>query len=131
MTTYKKSKGKGKLVAGSAVALLGIGAVGYGLASLPEPGNTNVPVKVRPTFSSTYSPSVEETSSPTTKPTTKRPPIKKPVKPSPKPTATEVYFASCEDVWNSGDPDGLRRGEPGYRSGLDGDGDGTACENRG
>lgn len=134
MTTY--NKGKGKLVAGSVAAILGIGAIGYGLTTLPEPGNTNVPVKGRSSEAATTRPNSQltnETESPRTRPTSKRPPIKKPVKPStsPKPTSTEVYFKSCKDVWNSGDPDGLRKGEPGYRPGLDGDGDGTACENRG
>lgn len=38
-----------------------------------------------------------------------------------------VYYAGCNEVRAQGlDP--LYRGDPGYREGMDGDGDGVACE---
>lgn len=38
-----------------------------------------------------------------------------------------VYYAGCNQVRAAGKAP-LRRGEPGYRIGMDGDGDGVACE---
>lgn len=38
-----------------------------------------------------------------------------------------AYYANCTEVWDD-DAAPLRRGDPGYRSGLDPDGDGIACE---
>ena len=42
---------------------------------------------------------------------------------------TEVYFAKCADARDAGAAP-LHAGQPGYRPGLDGDGDGVACESR-
>lgn len=39
----------------------------------------------------------------------------------------EVYYGSCADARAAGAAP-LRTGDPGYRSGLDRDGDGVACE---
>ena len=39
----------------------------------------------------------------------------------------EVYYGKCADVQAAGKAP-LHRGDPGYRSGLDRDGDGIACE---
>lgn len=41
--------------------------------------------------------------------------------------ARVVYFRSCREAWAAGYAP-MYRGEPGYRSGLDGDNDGIACE---
>lgn len=38
-----------------------------------------------------------------------------------------VYYPNCDAVREAGHAP-LRRGDPGYRSGLDRDGDGVACE---
>jgi endonuclease YncB( thermonuclease family) len=43
------------------------------------------------------------------------------------PLLSSVYYGDCGDARAAGDAP-LRAGEPGYRSGLDGDGDGVACE---
>jgi hypothetical protein len=43
------------------------------------------------------------------------------------PLLSSVYYGDCGDARAAGDAP-LRVGEPGYRSGLDGDGDGVACE---
>ena len=38
-----------------------------------------------------------------------------------------VYYSGCDDVRAAGEAP-LHRGSPGYREGMDGDGDGVACE---
>jgi hypothetical protein len=43
------------------------------------------------------------------------------------PAASDVYYANCTGVRAAGTAP-LYRGQPGYRSGLDRDGDGVACE---
>ena len=43
------------------------------------------------------------------------------------PTTAGVYYENCDEARDA-DAAPLRRGDPGYRSGLDGDGDGIACE---
>ncbi len=43
------------------------------------------------------------------------------------PAPAEVYYANCAEVRAAGAAP-IRRGEPGYRSGLDRDGDGVACD---
>ena len=43
-------------------------------------------------------------------------------------TAEEnIHFSSCKEAWENGYSD-IHRGEPGYSSKLDRDGDGIACE---
>lgn len=51
------------------------------------------------------------------------------VKASPQPTATvgTVYYKGCAEARTAGAAP-LKKGDPGYRSNLDGDGDGIACE---
>lgn len=41
--------------------------------------------------------------------------------------APGTYFRYCREAWAAGVVP-IRRGDPGYRPGLDGDGDGVACE---
>ena len=43
------------------------------------------------------------------------------------PAPAGVYFRNCKEAWAAGAAP-LRRGQPGYRPGMDGDGDGIACE---
>ena len=45
--------------------------------------------------------------------------------PAPRPTG--AYFRNCKEAWAAGAAP-LRRGHPGYRPEMDGDGDGIACE---
>jgi hypothetical protein len=40
---------------------------------------------------------------------------------------TQAYYRRCDDARAAGAAP-MRRGEPGYREGLDGDSDGIACE---
>lgn len=52
--------------------------------------------------------------------------VQKPA-PTPKPPSVERYYASCDAARAAGAAP-LHRGDPGYRSGLDRDKDGVACE---
>jgi hypothetical protein len=51
----------------------------------------------------------------------------RPVGPAPEAPEAPVYFAGCNEVRAAGLAP-LFRGQPGYRSGMDGDDDGIACE---
>ena len=42
-------------------------------------------------------------------------------------SSSSLYFKNCTDARNRGYSN-IRKGEPGYRSGLDRDKDGVACE---
>ena len=65
---------------------------------------------------------------PTTTHTTEQaPPPPPPQTTEEAPAPTEVYYTNCADVRAHGAAP-LLRGQPGYRSGLDRDGDGIACE---
>ncbi len=76
---------------------------------------------------------------PTTPPPTTTPPVTTPPAPAPPPTRAAprpparptppaaVHFRSCREARAAGVTP-LRRGDPGYRRGLDRDGDGIACE---
>jgi hypothetical protein len=85
-------------------------AIAHVLASCPGqtvPAETRAPViTYRPTTPTTPStPSLPRTSAP----------------------AAPVYYANCAAVRAAGKAP-LYRGQPGYRAGLDRDGDGVACE---
>ncbi|WP_081466794.1 excalibur calcium-binding domain-containing protein [Actinomyces graevenitzii] len=41
--------------------------------------------------------------------------------------SSSVYYSNCTEAWNAGAAP-IYRGEPGYRSKLDHDNDGVACE---
>ena len=43
------------------------------------------------------------------------------------PGPTGVFYRNCKEAWAAGAAP-LRRGQPGYRAEMDGDGDGIACE---
>ena len=47
--------------------------------------------------------------------------------PETQPSAAEVYYANCDAARAAGAAP-IREGQPGYRSGLDRDDDGVACE---
>ena len=74
-----------------------------------------------PTATATATATVEATPVPTPKATPKPTPK---ATPKPKPA---VYYANCTEVREAG-ADPIRRGQPGYGSHLDRDGDGIACE---
>jgi outer membrane biosynthesis protein TonB len=100
-------------------------------ASKPVP-LVSIPPK-KPTTAVTVVPTVKPPKkvTPTKKPTvhlTTTKPKPKPTKPKPTKTAEAVYYANCSAVRAAGAAP-IYRGEPGYSSKLDRDGDGVACEN--
>lgn len=98
----------------------------------PQPGGAPSPVPVAssaspspspsPSLSPTPAPSPTPTPTPTVAPTTEQPAA---VPPTTEPVA--VYYANCDAVRAAGKAP-LSKGSPGYRAGLDADGDGIACE---
>ena len=75
--------------------------------------------------SPTPSPSPSTTPTPSPEPTTTEPTPEPPAQPEPAPQ--QAYYSSCREAKAAGATP-LYRGDPGYRSGLDRDGDGVACE---
>jgi hypothetical protein len=102
-----------------------------GGASVADGSPTEAPV-IRPLApAATSAPSAKPalaTATPTVKPTPKPTPKATP-RPTPKPTKkpAAVYYENCAAARAAGAAP-LHRGDPGYRSGLDRDGDGVACE---
>ena len=87
-----------------------------------------------PTPSSSPSSIPTPSPEPTTAEPTPEPPVDAPVEePTPAPPAQaepapqQAYYSSCREAKAAGAAP-LYRGDPGYRSGLDRDGDGVACE---
>lgn len=87
-----------------------------------------------PTPSSSPSSIPTPSPEPTTAEPTPEPTVDAPVEePTPEPTAQpepapqQAYYSSCREAKAAGAAP-LYRGDPGYRSGLDRDGDGVACE---
>lgn len=87
-----------------------------------------------PTPSSSPSSSPTPSPEPTTAEPTPEPTVDAPVEePTPEPPAQpepapqQAYYSSCREAKAAGAAP-LYRGDPGYRSGLDRDGDGVACE---
>lgn len=93
----------------------------------------SIPAK-KPTTAATVVPTVKppkkiSAPKPTKKPTVHRTtkPKPKPTKPKPTKTAENVSYANCSEVRAAGAAP-IYRGQPGYSSKLDRDGDGVACE---
>ena len=126
------------LVSGVAVLTCCGGLLGIGMAAGPATESDKAPEKAVaqevPTVAvpTTAAPTPEVSTvspEPSPSPTTAAPTTAKPAaKPSPrKTTAPAVYYKNCDAVRAAGKAP-LRRGEPGYRTGLDRDLDGEACE---
>jgi len=111
-------------------------------ANSPDPVTTPAPVSTTSPITSAVPPAPPMTVAPSTVPTTTAPPTttKAPVRPTTKKKTTttkkttpkkttprSVYYANCAAAEAAGAAP-LYRGDPGYRSGLDRDGDGVACE---
>ncbi|MDX5456987.1 excalibur calcium-binding domain-containing protein [Micromonospora tulbaghiae] len=126
------------LVSGVAVLTCCGGLLGIGIAAGPAAEPSKAPEKAvaqevpTVTVPTTAAPTPEVSTvspEPSPSPTTAAPTTAKPAsKPSPrKTTAPAVYYKNCDAVRAAGKAP-LRRGEPGYRTGLDRDLDGEACE---
>ncbi|WP_327635633.1 excalibur calcium-binding domain-containing protein [Kribbella sp. NBC_00482] len=80
----------------------------------------------------TPTPTPTQSETPTPTPTTSAPTTPAPTptvvpKPTPAPTTTTVVFRSCAEARAAGKAP-LRRGDPGYSTALDRNGDGVACD---
>ncbi|MEU8314154.1 MULTISPECIES: excalibur calcium-binding domain-containing protein [unclassified Micromonospora] len=128
------------LISGAAVLTCCGGLLGIGIAAGPatEPSKSpekavaqEVPTVAAPATTTTAPTPEAATASPepSPSPTTAAPTTAKPAsKPKPrKTTAPAVYYKNCDAVRAAGKAP-LRRGQPGYRTGLDRDLDGEACE---
>lgn len=105
---------------------------GAGASDSPDPVSTMSQPPSEPTHSVAVRTPAAKVVTPTRKPTkapaaktTTKPRPKKTRKPTPEPAT--VYYASCAAARAAGAAP-LHRGDPGYRSGLDRDNDGVACE---
>jgi hypothetical protein len=87
-------------------------------ASSSPPASSSTPSPVPPpSHTSPSAPTSPPVAPPTTRTTTET-----------DPPPASVYYRNCTEVRAAGKAP-LYRGDPGYRSGLDRDGDGVACEN--
>lgn len=124
----------------SCCAGLGIGSVGGGSdEAAPAPRETvteTITVTVTPSPVPTTEPPATvqpfagvPSSKPAAKPVVPKPAAKKPVTPkrAPAPKPPSSYYANCTAARAAGVTP-LHAGDPGYRRGLDRDGDGVACE---
>ncbi len=125
-----------RLVSVGAVLALGLGACGGSedqssedapvttvadvAELLPRATTTEVPATVPPTTVTTAAPQVKAVTATTA---ARRVPVTSP----PATDAPSVYYANCDAARAAGAAP-LYRGDPGYRSGLDRDNDGVACE---
>lgn len=114
------------IVGGLALCLCGTAVFGAIVgddepASEPSPTSTSTPAATTKPAATT--PAVVSTPAPATPaPTTATV-----VQQTSQPPVQNVYYANCAAVRAAGKAP-LYRGDPGYRSGLDRDGDGVACE---
>lgn len=116
------------------VAAIGvIVAASFGACAAEEP-ETREPTTTTEGVADTL-PFAPTTAPPTTSPPTTAPPATAPPAttratspPATSPPATQgAYYANCDEARRAGAAP-IRRGEPGYRSGLDRDNDGIACD---
>lgn len=112
-------------------------AVSLTVRATPAPASL-VSHKPTPSASPSPTPSPSTTPTPSPEPTTAEPtpeptvdaPVKEPAPEppaQPEPAPQQAYYSSCREAKAAGAAP-LYRGDPGYRSGLDRDGDGVACE---
>lgn len=127
-----KSKKKVLWIAGGVSA--GVLALCCGIGAGALNSRSSGPSQPAPTKTTTHSSTTPQTTAPvqSTVPTTTTPVASKTTTPLTTTTAApppvqDVYYANCAAVKAAGAAP-LYRGQPGYRSGLDRDGDGIACE---
>ena len=118
-------------------AKFAIGAIGAAITGLPAGGSEVVPVPgakcppepVPVTLPVPLLPEAPPPPTETSQVPPPPPPTPPPTQPQPyvPPPASSVYYSSCADARAAGAAP-LHQGDPGYRSGLDRDGDGIACD---
>ena len=115
------------------LALAGCGADGEGeepSTVLPAANTEELTPTPTPTAAPTTTPTPTATPEATPEPTPKATPQATPKptpKATPKPQPAVVSYANCTAVKAAGKAP-IRRGQPGYSTNLDRDGDGIACE---
>lgn len=92
-----------------------------------RPPATTTPVSTSASPPSTAVPTPRATTKASPRPARTTPPRKQPPPPPEPEPEPDAYYANCAEARAAGAAP-LYRGEPGYRSGLDRDGDGVACE---
>ncbi|GAB79156.1 Excalibur calcium-binding domain-containing protein [Austwickia chelonae] len=141
------ARDRGKRAAIGAVVVLGLMGACTGFNStnrVSAPSNTLTPT-VTTTFTHTATATTTATTTATATQTvtetatttvTQTVPAAAPAVPAPPQpgsgaggTTASVYYKNCDEARRAGAAP-LHRGDPGYRPGLDRDGDGTACERR-
>ncbi len=107
------------------LVLAGCGTNARPQQKIPVPGPTSPVAATTKTARPTTHRAVKPSSRPPASVRPVKPSLPKGIPPKPKPAA--VYYANCAAARAAGAAP-LHRGDPGYRTGLDRDGDGTACE---
>jgi hypothetical protein len=107
---------------------VGIGQDDDGPLSDPVDVATTAVATRTPTATTTVA-SLAPTTTTSAPQTSAPPPVEEPppAEPTEEDEPEDVYYANCTEARAAGAAP-LRRGEPGYRSGLDRDDDGVACE---
>jgi hypothetical protein len=118
------------------LAFVAILAVGCGASATPAtttgPPATEAPAveattTTLATTTTTAAPTTTEAPTTTAAPAPPPPPPTAAPAPPPPPAPAEPYYANCAAAKAAGAAP-IRKGQPGYRSALDRDGDGTACD---
>lgn len=113
--------------------LAGCGAKPIGRADVKKTSTRSASTTAAPTTITTRQPRTSTRSAPTTTtaarptPTTTTTTTDQPAPTTEEQKPADVYYENCAAVRAAGKAP-LHQGEPGYRSGLDRDGDGIACE---
>ncbi|MDO5031285.1 excalibur calcium-binding domain-containing protein [Corynebacterium sp.] len=122
----------GSIAAVAAALAAGYWAIQQRLIPNPLPGIIPGPPAPAPKPAPAPAPEPAPAPAPAPKPAPAPPPAPAPKPaphPAPAPAPSAPYYQNCKAVWNDlGRP--IRSNDPGYRSGLDRDGDGIGCESR-
>jgi hypothetical protein len=113
------------IIMASGVLYTGVRLVAFGMSHGPTPSRTPAatrPAVVGPTVADLARTPIPEVT--TAAPAAPAPPTTKAPTQQPDPAP---YYRSCAEVRAAGKAP-IRRGQPGYRPGLDRDGDGVACD---
>ncbi|QQU89070.1 excalibur calcium-binding domain-containing protein [Corynebacterium glucuronolyticum] len=116
-------------VIGVVAAALGVGYWAIQQRIIPNPLPGIIPGPPEPPAPSAPAPEPAPALEPAPVPPAAEPAPAPAPQPAPQPAPSDRYYSNCRDVWNTiGRP--IHRNDPGYRPGLDRDGDGVGCEKR-
>ena len=117
------------------IALVGLLLMGLGACAAEDPGDTEADTTTTdvadtiPMATTTAAPETTQAPQPLVATTARPTPTTTaaPATTAAPPTTAGVYYANCDEARAAGAAP-ISRGEPGYRSALDRDGDGVACD---